>query len=75
MTWVEHIAHTREVRNAFKVTVAKPEGKRILEQILEKLDRKVWTGFIWFRIGKPMEGSCEHGNGPLGFIKCGELLD
>jgi hypothetical protein len=24
---------------------------RILERILEKWCRKMWTGFIWFRIG------------------------
>jgi hypothetical protein len=47
---------------AYKVLVGRPEGKRplvnigrngrtILELILEKWGRKLWTGFIWLRIG------------------------
>jgi hypothetical protein len=51
-----------EVRNAYKIFVGKPEGKRryrkprkdgkiILEWILGKQGRKVWTGCSWLRIG------------------------
>jgi hypothetical protein len=59
--------------------VGKPEKKRplgrlntggwvILKWILERYDGVVWTGLIWLRIGTS-EGSCEHGNEPLGFTK------
>jgi hypothetical protein len=30
MTWVRHVAHLGEIRNAYKILVAKPEGKRQL---------------------------------------------
>jgi hypothetical protein len=40
----------------------------ILELILEKEGMKVWTGFIWLRIG--ISGyCCVHGNEPSGSIK------
>jgi hypothetical protein len=32
---------------------------------------KIWSGFVWFRIGS----SCEHGNGPLDSIKDEKFLD
>jgi hypothetical protein len=45
-----------EMRNAYNILVGKPEdlgvdGKIISEWILGKWDRRVWTGFIWLRIG------------------------
>jgi hypothetical protein len=51
-----------EKRNAYRVLVGKPEGKRplgrqdmggwpMLKWILEREDRVVWTGSIWLRIG------------------------
>jgi hypothetical protein len=54
----------------------KPRNRReiILEWILGKKGRKLWTGCIWIRIGT-REHSCEHGNEPLGSIKGGEFLD
>jgi hypothetical protein len=47
MRWARHISHMGEMRNAYKILVRKPEGKRlheylgvnqkiILEKILEK---------------------------------------
>jgi len=48
------------------------DGKVILGWILRKYGRKVWTGFIWFRIG-PVVGCCEHGNEPSGSTKGGEF--
>jgi hypothetical protein len=50
------------VRNAYNISVQEPEGKRplgtpkrrwriILEWILRELDRNMWTGCIWLRIG------------------------
>jgi hypothetical protein len=51
-----------QMRNAYEILVGKPEGKRsfgrlsgngniILECILGKKGGKVWTGFIWLRMG------------------------
>jgi hypothetical protein len=28
MGWVEHVAHMEDMRNAYKIMVRKPEGKR-----------------------------------------------
>jgi hypothetical protein len=41
----------------------------ILKWILRKYSWRVWTGFIWVRIG-----SCEHGNEPSGSTKGEEFL-
>jgi hypothetical protein len=57
-----HVARMGETRNAYRILVGKPEGKRplgrprpmwrtILEWILEGYDGMVWTGLIWLRIG------------------------
>jgi hypothetical protein len=50
------------------------DEKIILEWILGKYDGKVWTGFLWLRIGTS-GGSCEHGNETSGSIKDGEFFD
>jgi hypothetical protein len=50
-----------EMRNAYKILVGKPEGKRHLGILsnrwmdnintdLKQISMKVWTGFIWMRI-------------------------
>jgi hypothetical protein len=39
-------------------------GWAILKWILERQNGMVWTGLMWLRIGT------EHGNEPLGSIKC-----
>jgi hypothetical protein len=51
----------RETRNAYRMLVGKPEGKRSLgrprrrwvdniKYILERYDGMIWTGPIWLRI-------------------------
>jgi hypothetical protein len=47
-----------EMRNAYNILIGKPEGKtslgvhrRRLECMLGKYEGKVWSGFIWLRIG------------------------
>jgi hypothetical protein len=51
-----------EMRNAYKVLVGEPKGREhfedlgvdnriILEFILGKQNEKLWTAFIWLRIG------------------------
>jgi hypothetical protein len=48
------------------------DGRIILKWIFKKWDGKVWTEFIWFRIGG---GTIECGSEPSDSIKCGEFLD
>jgi hypothetical protein len=49
-----------ENRNAYRLLVGKPEGKRplgiqrrrwVLGWILERWDGVMWTGLVWLRIG------------------------
>jgi hypothetical protein len=53
-----------EKRNAYRLLVGKPKGKKILGRprrrwvdnsvlgwILERWDGVMWTGFVWLRIG------------------------
>lgn len=44
-------------------------GKTTLEWMLEKCGMRVWTGFNWLRIERPVEISYEHGNWPSGSMK------
>jgi hypothetical protein len=48
----------KEMRNAYNTSVGKSEGKRPpfrlrnnIRIVLRKQGGKVWTGFIWLRIG------------------------
>jgi hypothetical protein len=58
MRWAGNVARMIEMRNAYKILVGKPEGKRPLRRIgvdgkiiLRKRGGKLWTLFIWLRIG------------------------
>jgi hypothetical protein len=62
MKWAGHIARMKEKRNAYRVLVGKPEGRRQQGRLrrrwednnkwlLERWDGVAWTGSIWFRIG------------------------
>jgi hypothetical protein len=62
MRWAGHVARMGEKRNACRLLVGKPEGKRPLEDqdvggwivlgwILERWDGGMWTGLVWLRIG------------------------
>jgi hypothetical protein len=44
------------------------DGRLILKWILRELDGRVWTGFIWLRMGLVM-CSCEHSNEPSVTVK------
>jgi hypothetical protein len=48
--WVGSIACMGKLRNAYKILVGKPEGKR-LESILGTQGGKVWIGCKWLRRG------------------------
>jgi hypothetical protein len=67
-------------RDAHRVLVGKPEGKRLLgkprhrwEDNIEIILKIGWTGLIWLRI--QVAGSGERGNELWGSIKCEEVLD
>jgi hypothetical protein len=62
MRWAGHVAQMGEKRNAYRLLVGEPEGKRplgrprvgewiILGWILERWDGVMWTGLVWLRIG------------------------
>jgi hypothetical protein len=70
-----------ETRNAYRLLVGKPEGKRPLER-----PRRRWVDNIkidvreirWDGSGSgqgPVEGSCEHGDEPSDSLKCWEVLE
>jgi hypothetical protein len=75
-----------EKRNAYRLLVGKPEGRRPLgrsrrrrvDNIKIDLGEIGWggvlTGLVWLRRGK-VESSCEFGNGPLSFIKRWETIE
>jgi hypothetical protein len=73
-----HVARMGETRNAYRILVGKPEGKRPLgrprrrwaDNIKMDLgeDWMVWTGSNWVRIGTS-GGLCEHGDEPSGSLK------
>jgi hypothetical protein len=71
-----------ERRGVYRVLVGKHEGMRPLGRprlrlednikwIFKKWDVDVWTGSRYRQVA----GTCECGNEPSGFIKCGEFLD
>jgi len=62
MSWTGHVARMEERRDAYRVLVRKPEGKRplgrprldgmiILKWIFRKRVVVAWTGSSWIRIG------------------------
>jgi hypothetical protein len=59
MRWAGHVARMGAKRNAYRILMGKPEGKRPLgtprcrweDNIKMDLREIGWTGLIWFRIG------------------------
>jgi hypothetical protein len=58
MRWAGHVARMGEKRNAYRILVGNPEGKRPLGRPRHrwvdniKMDlRDIWIGLIWLRIG------------------------
>jgi hypothetical protein len=78
-----NVACIREKRNASRILVGKPEGKKKLGrptcrwQDNVKMNVRevgwVWTGLIKLKIGQ-VEGSCEQDDKPSGSIKCCEIF-
>jgi hypothetical protein len=82
MRWAEHVARIGETRNAYRILVGKPEGKRPLGRprrmwvVNIKMDLRAisWGVTDWIDMG-PMEGSCEHGYQSSGSINFWEVLE
>jgi hypothetical protein len=69
---------------ACSILVGRPEGKTPLGRPkrrwgdnitvdIQKVAGEAWTGLLWLGQGQ-MEGCCERGNGPPGFIIAQDLL-
>jgi hypothetical protein len=71
-----------ERRNAYRILVGKPEGKRPLgrprrrwvDNIKMDLREIGWDGIDWIDLAQAVEGSCEHGNEHSGSINAGKFL-
>jgi hypothetical protein len=84
-----HVVRMGEKRNACRILVGNPEGKRPLgrprrrwlENIKIDLREIRWDGMVWIGLDwsgleyGPVEGCCEHGNKPSGSLKCWEVLE
>ncbi|KAJ4448583.1 hypothetical protein ANN_10602 [Periplaneta americana] len=79
LRWAGHVARMGESRNAYRVLVGRPEGKKSLgrprrrwedniKMDLRRWDIMVEIGLILLRIGS-MAGLCEGGNEPPGSLK------
>jgi hypothetical protein len=75
-----------EKRNAYRILVETPEGKRPLGRRRRRWVDNIKTDLKRDRMGfygldlcdsgyEPVEVSCEHGNKPLGCMKCLEVLE
>jgi hypothetical protein len=51
MRLVGNVARMGEKRNAYRLLVGKPEGKRPLGRPRRRWDGLMWTGLVWLRIG------------------------
>jgi hypothetical protein len=58
MRWAGHVIRMGAKRNAYRLLVEKPEGRRPLGRprrslgwILERWDGVMWTRLVWLRIG------------------------
>jgi hypothetical protein len=64
MRWAGHVARMGATRNAYRILVGKPQGKRPLRRPRRRWvhnikidlreigwDDMIWTGSIWLRIG------------------------
>jgi hypothetical protein len=81
MTWAGHVARMGEKRNAYRILVGKPEGKRPLgrprcrwvDNIKMDLTEIGWEGRYWIDVTQDRDQySC---NEPSGSIKRWEVLE
>ena len=75
MRWASQVARVVERRGKYRISVGKPEGKRLLGRPRRRWESNVgtdhkeigwvaWTGLMWLKIGQ-LVSSCEHGNEPF----------
>jgi hypothetical protein len=74
-----------EKRNAYRILMGKPEGKRPLVRPRHKYEDNIkielrgigWGVMDWIHLAQDRDRwrSCEHGNEPSGSIKCWEILE
>jgi hypothetical protein len=81
MGWVGHVARMGEKRNAYRLLVGKPEGRRPLgkprrkwvDNIRMDLFELVWGDVDWIGLAQ-VESSCEFCIEPSGSIECWETI-
>jgi hypothetical protein len=69
MRWTGHVGRIGEKRNAYRILVGKPEGKKPLGRLRRRWDDNTkmdlretgWGGMDWTDLAQD-RGSCEHGN-------------
>jgi hypothetical protein len=71
-----------EKRNAYRILVEKPEGRRPLGRPRRrsvndiKMGQIGWDDTDWIDLANgPVDASCEHGNEPSGSVKYWEVLE
>jgi hypothetical protein len=77
-----YVARMGDRRGAYMVLVDRPEGKRSLgrprsrweDNIKKDLQEVGYGGMEWME-GAQVADTCDCGNEPSGFIKCGEFFD
>jgi hypothetical protein len=82
MKWKGHVAR-REKRNAYKLSVGKPEGRRPLgsprrrwlDNIRMDLVEVGWGDMDWIGLAQDRGSSCECGNETSSSIKCWESIE
>jgi hypothetical protein len=84
MRWAGHEARMEEKRNAYRLLVGKPEGRRPLgrprrrwlHNIRMDLVEVGWGDVDWIGLAQDkVESSCEFGIEPSGSIKCWETIE
>jgi hypothetical protein len=84
MIWAGHVARIGETRNAYRILVGKPEGKRLLgrqrhrwvDNIKMDLREIGWDGLDWIDLAQDRDQwriSCEHSDRPSGSLKWWEV--
>ena len=84
LRWAGHVARMGGYRRVHRVLVGKPEGNRTFgrprrrweDNIKMDLQEVGCGGLDWTDLAQgQVAGTCECGNEPSGYTKCGEFLD
>jgi hypothetical protein len=86
MRWARHVARMREKKNAYRLLVGKPEGKRPLgrprrrwvDNIRIDLEEVGWGDVDWIGLAQDRnrwESCCEFGIELSGSMKCWETIE